>query len=68
MFRIVPEVMKGTHGRFKQVTLGSCKSMSVSADRPLYIHADGEIYTGFGSDLRSLTLEVLPRALQVVRG
>ena len=68
MFRIVPEVMKGTHGRFKQVTLGSCLKMSVSADRPMYIHADGEIYTGFGSNLRKLTLEVLPGALKVVRG
>ena len=68
MFRLVPEVMKGTHGKFKPVTLGSCKKMTVSADRPLYIHADGEIYTSFGSNLRSLTFEVLPGALQVVRG
>ncbi len=25
MFRIVPEVMKGTHGRFKQVRMGTCQ-------------------------------------------
>jgi diacylglycerol kinase (ATP) len=68
MFRIVPEVMKGTHGRFKPVTLGSCKKLSVTSDRPMYIHADGEIYTAFGSNLRALTLEVLPGALKVVRG
>jgi len=68
MFRIVPEVMKGTHGRFKQVTLGSCKKISISADRPQYIHADGEIYTSFGSNLRKLTVEILPGALQIVRG
>jgi diacylglycerol kinase (ATP) len=68
MFRIVPEVMKGTHGRFKQVTLGSCKHISMTTDRPLYIHTDGEIYTGFGSNLRILTVDVLPGALQVVRG
>ena len=60
MFRIVPEVMKGTHGRFKEVTLGSCKKISISADRPQYIHADGEIYTSFGSNLRKLTIEILP--------
>lgn len=68
MFRLLPEVMKGTHGRFKPVTLGTCKRMSVSADRPLYIHADGEIYTGFGSNLRKLTCEILPAALKLVRG
>jgi len=68
MFRIVPEVMKGTHGRFKQVRMGSCKKFMLSADRPLYIHADGEIFTGPGTDLRQVSFEVLPNALQVVRG
>lgn len=68
MFRLVPEVMRGTHGNFKQVTLGSCKKMTVTADLPMYIHADGEIYTGFGSNLRKVTFEVLPAALKVVRG
>jgi YegS/Rv2252/BmrU family lipid kinase len=66
MLRLVPEVMKGTHGNFRQVTLGSCRRMKVIADRALYIHADGEIYTGFGSNLRRVTLEVLPGALKVV--
>ena len=68
MFRLVPEVMKGTHGNFKQVTLGSCKKMTVNADRPMYIHADGEIYTSFGSNLCRATFEILPNALKVVRG
>lgn len=68
MFRLVPEVMKGTHGRFHQVRLGECRKMTVQADRPMYIHADGEIYTGFGSNLRQVTFEVLPGALRVARG
>ncbi len=68
MFRIVPEVMKGTHGRFKQVRMGSCKRFTLSADRPLYIHADGEIFSGPGTDLRKVSFEILPNALKVVRG
>jgi YegS/Rv2252/BmrU family lipid kinase len=68
MFRLIPEVMNGTHGRFQQVTMGSCKRMRVSADRPMYIHCDGEIYSGFGTDVREVTFEVLPGALRVVRG
>ncbi len=68
MFRLVPEVMKGTHGNFRQVRLGSCKKLSVTGDRAMYIHADGEIYTSFGSDLRQATIEVVPGALRVVRG
>jgi diacylglycerol kinase (ATP) len=68
MFRLIPEVMNGTHGRFKQVTMGSCKRMGVNADCPLYIHTDGEIYSGFGTDVRKVMFEVLPGALKVVRG
>jgi len=68
MFRIVPEVMKGTHGRFKQVTMDTCKKFTLTADRPLYIHADGEIFSGLGSDLRKVSFEILPNALKVVRG
>jgi diacylglycerol kinase family enzyme len=67
MFRLLPEVMKGTHGRFEPVTIGTCKSLNVTADRPMYIHADGEIYTSFGSNLRSVSFEILPAALQVIR-
>ena len=68
MLRIVPEVMKGTHGRFKQVRMGTCKKFALSADRPLYIHADGEIFTGPGTDIRKVSFEILPKALKVVRG
>lgn len=68
MFRLIPEVMKGTHGNFKQVTMGSCKKMSLAANCPLYIHADGEIYTSFGTNIRRVTFEILPGALKVVRG
>ena len=68
MLRLVPEVMNGTHGRFKEVKLGTCRKFSLTSDKPVYIHADGEIYTSFGSNLRGLTFEILPGALQVVKG
>jgi diacylglycerol kinase (ATP) len=68
MFRIVPEVMKGTHGRFKEVTIDRCKKFTLTADRPLYIHADGEIFSGPGTDIRRVSFEILPNALKVVRG
>ncbi len=67
MFRLIPEVMKGTHGRFKSVRMGTCCKMSLNSDRPIYIHADGEIFTGFGSNLRKLSIEIVPNALRVVR-
>jgi diacylglycerol kinase (ATP) len=67
MFRLIPEVMNGTHGRFKQVRLGACQQMKLTSDLPLHIHADGEIYSGFGTDIRQLSLEVVPQAIQVIR-
>ena len=68
LFRILPEVMKGTHGKFKEVKMGTCKKFSLNANRPLYIHADGEIFSGLGTDVRKVSFEILPNALKVVRG
>ena len=69
MFRLLPEFLKGTHMRFtKQIRMGACQKFSFASDRPLYIHADGEILTSFGSNLRKVSIEVLPNALQVVKG
>lgn len=66
MFRLVPEVMKGTHGRFSQVRMGEFHRMDLAADKPLYIHTDGEIFAGFGMDVRQLLVEILPGEIEVV--
>jgi diacylglycerol kinase (ATP) len=68
MFRLIPEVMNGTHGRFDLVKIGACQKFSLISDRPVYIHADGEIFTSFGSNLHKLDFEILPGALKVVKG
>lgn len=67
-FRLVTEVMKGKHGHFKQVRTGKFHKMNLSSDRALYILADGEIYTGFDTDIRRLSVEMVPGAIQAVRG
>lgn len=68
MFRLLPEFMRGTHRRFKQIRMGSCRRLTLTSDRPLYIHADGEIFTSFGSNLRKVVFEILPGAMKVVKG
>jgi YegS/Rv2252/BmrU family lipid kinase len=68
MFRLLPVVMRGKHERFKQVRAGLFRTLSLTSDRPLYIHLDGEVYTTFNSNLRGVKFEILPGALQVVRG
>ena len=66
MMRLIPEVMNGTHGRFSQVRMGQFQRMQIESDRPLPIHIDGEIFAGFGVDVRQLAIEILPGALEVM--
>ncbi len=68
MFRLVPEFMNGTHMRFEQIRMGEFKKLTLTSDLPLYIHADGEVFTSFGSNLKKISVEVLPEALRVVKG
>jgi len=48
--------------------MGEFKKFSLTSSLPLYIHADGEIFTNFGSNLRKASFEILPGALRVVKG
>ncbi len=66
-FRMIPEFMNGTQERFDEVEIGQFKKITLKSEDPLYIHIDGEIYTSFGSNLRGLSVELIPNALEVVR-
>lgn len=66
MFRLIPEFMRGTHGRFKQVQLGRFKELKLVADQPLLIHTDGEIFANLATNVCELTVQILPQALRVV--
>ena len=67
MLRLVPEFMKGTHTRFKQIRMGTCRRMTVLSQQPLYIHCDGEIYSGFEIDIRKLEINILPNAIRFLK-
>ena len=67
MFRLLPEIIRGTHGRFRQVRMGAFHHLQLQAGSPLYIHTDGEIFAGFGMDIRRLEVEILPGAIEVVK-
>lgn len=67
MLRLLPEVMNGTHTRFKQVRMGTCRSMSITSKQPLYAHCDGEIFTSFGMDIRKLLINVIPDAIHFMK-
>ena len=66
MFRMIPEFMRGTHARFKEVHLGSFRQLKLVADRPLLIHTDGEVFANATTNVQELTVEILPKALKVI--
>jgi diacylglycerol kinase family enzyme len=66
MLRLIPEVMNGTHGRFKQVRMGQLHKLQIVAEKPLRIHADGETIAGFGTNVRKVMIEVIPAAVEIL--
>lgn len=67
MLRLLPAFMNGAHAGSPHVRAGTFRHFNLQADRPLTIHVDGEIYAGFGTDVRALKLKILPSALQVAQ-
>lgn len=66
MLRLIPEVMRGTHGRFKQVRLGQLHTLRLQSEKPLPIHADGEVIAEFGMNVRNVSVEIVPGAVEIV--
>lgn len=66
MFRLLPEVMKGTHGRFKFVHFGTFKNLHLQADRAIPIHIDGELFAPYEADVRELTVKLEAGAIELV--
>lgn len=66
MLRLLPEVMRGTHLQFSLTRKGEFTQMEIQADQNLVIHTDGEIFSGFGMDVHSLKVNLIPSAIQVV--
>ncbi len=66
MLRLIPEVMKGTHGRFKQVRMGQLHKLKLHSEKPVTVHADGEVISGFGMDVRDISVEIVPGAVEII--
>jgi len=66
MLRLIPEVMQGTHGRFPEVHLARFHRLHLRSDMALPIQADGEMFAPYAADVREVSVEILPHALQVI--
>jgi YegS/Rv2252/BmrU family lipid kinase len=66
MLRLIPEVMNGTHGRFKQIRLGKLRRIQIQSEKPVTVHADGEIIADFKTGVKKVTIEIVPSAVELM--
>lgn len=55
-----------THQSLPYIHMAEFKRLTLTSDRPLYIHADGEILAGFGSTTNRLDVQLLSGELDAV--
>jgi YegS/Rv2252/BmrU family lipid kinase len=67
MFRLLPVVMNGDHGRFDFVELGRFQKINFKADRAVPVHLDGELFAPYEANLREASLEILPGEINLIR-
>lgn len=62
---LMPRVMRGKHHSVKGVKFFKEKHLSISAQEPFYVHADGEIV---GRNVQRVEIGVKPKQLSVISG
>ncbi|MFO7167353.1 MAG: diacylglycerol kinase family lipid kinase [Chloroflexota bacterium] len=63
IIRYLPRVLEGTHTRLRQVTMARARRVTITCSEPMPVQVDGEI---LATDARSVTIELLPAALEVL--
>ena len=66
MLAMLLRVLRGTHTGARFVSMHRSRKIEIVSDRPLPIHADGEILASFEDDVREVTITSLPGALDVM--
>lgn len=65
ILKIFPSVLKGLHGRYKEVNFTQAKNIEISSEQKFFVHADGEIV---GNNVNSVKISLIPAAIQVISG
>jgi YegS/Rv2252/BmrU family lipid kinase len=68
MLRLIPEVMRGTHGRFPEAHLGRFRTLRLRSDRALPVQTDGELFGVDETDIREVEVRIVPSAVRVIAG
>lgn len=65
ILKIFPSVLKGLHGKYKEVNFTHARNIEVSSEQKFFVHADGEIV---GNNVNSVQISLIPAAIQVITG
>ncbi|MGB2954554.1 MAG: diacylglycerol kinase family protein [Anaerolineales bacterium] len=66
LLRLVPAFMQGSHLTHPKIVSGDFNKISIQADQPLFIHLDGEVFSGFSSDVKNVKVKLHPKAIRVI--
>ncbi len=66
ILQLIPKVMNGTHVSDKRVTIGTFKKIRLEADRALPIHTDGELWSPYEVNTRTVEAEMMAGAVQLI--
>ena len=64
--RMRPRCLADVVGQSHAVGPGTLIRHAIETDRPMIIHTDGEVFSTADLGLRSLVIEVVPAAIQVM--
>lgn len=66
MLMMLLRVMRGKHGSHTAVTMRKNRQITIRADRPMPIHADGEVFAYPKDNIRQITVTSLPAAIEIM--
>ncbi len=66
ILQLLPMVMNGTHPKSKHVTMGAFRKLRLEADRALPIHTDGELWSPYEVNTRTVKVEMIAGAVQLL--
>lgn len=65
ILKMFPSVLKGLHGKYKEVHFTHSKNIEVKSKDNFFVHADGEIV---GNNVNSVKIILIPAAINIITG
>lgn len=65
ILKMFPSVLKGLHGKYKEVHFTHAQNIEVKSAENFFVHADGEIV---GNDVNNAVISLIPGAITVITG